>query len=130
VGLAVGAGLLYGVGAVAEKAVATTLVGHGLVGGAGTALATPYPWVFVVATAAGLVVFQVALQRHPASLTASLANVASSLCALLGASVVFGELLLPPGWWSLARVAGFAAVVAAAAVLVTGRRTASEAAVT
>jgi multidrug transporter EmrE-like cation transporter len=88
------------------------------------------PWVFLVATVVGLTVFQVGLQRHPASLMASVSNSASGLCALLGASVVSGELLLPPGWWSLARVAGFVAVVASAAVLVTGRRASSEAAVT
>ena len=127
--VAFGAGLLYGLGAVAEKAVAAKLVGHGLVAGTALALASPYPWVFAAATAAGMVVFQVGLQRHPASLMASLTNVASSLCAFLGAWAVFGELLLPPGWWSLARLAGFAAVLAATAILASERPVSSEAAV-
>ena len=115
--LSVAAGLLYGVGALAEKAVATRMVGHGLFYGAAAALATPYPWVFVAATFAGMMVFQVGLQRQPASLLVPLANVISSGCALVGASVVFGELLVPGGWWSWPRWAGFAAVIGAVAVL-------------
>jgi hypothetical protein len=116
-GLALAAGLLYGLGALAEKAVATRLVGHGLVGGAVSSLATAYPWVFLVATFGGLMAFQVGLQRQPASLLVPLSNVVSSGCALVGASLVFGELLLPAGWWSLPRWLGFAAVLAAVAVL-------------
>lgn len=115
--LSIAAGLFYGIGALAEKAVATRLVGHGVLDGAESALATPYPWVFVAVTFCGLLVFQVGLQRQPASLLVPLANVISSGCALVGASVVFGELLVPAGWWSLPRWAGFAAVVAAVGVL-------------
>lgn len=114
---AVAAGLLYGLGAVAEKAVATRMVEHGVVRGALASLATAYPWVFLVVTAGGMVVFQSGLQAHPASLMASLTNLASTVCALVGAAVVFGERLLPAGWWSVLRVAGFAAVVLAVGLL-------------
>ncbi len=117
VGAAAGAGCLYGLGAVAEKAVATRLVAHGLVHGAVASLATAYPWLFLAATLAGMLIFQVGLQRHPASLMATFTNVISSVCALVGASVVFGELLLPHGWSALARIVGFAAVAAAVIVL-------------
>ncbi len=119
-GVTVGAGLMYGLGAVAEKAVATRLVSDGMVQGAIRSLATPYPWLFVLATAAGMMVFQVGLQRHPASMMATFTNVTSSVCALVGASVIFGESLLPGGWWSAARVGGFAAVLAAVALMATG----------
>jgi len=118
--LAVGAGLLYGFGAVAEKAVATRLVSGGLVGGAWSALGTAYPWLFVGATVAGLTLFQVGLQSHPASLMASLTNVVSTGCALAGATVVFSEKLLPPGWWVVARLAGFAGILVAVVVLAQG----------
>jgi drug/metabolite transporter (DMT)-like permease len=117
-GLALAAGLMYGIGALSEKAVATSLVGHGIVGGGLIALGTAYPWVFVVATFGGMIVFQVGLQRQPASVLVPLANVVSTGCALIGASVVFSELLIPAGWWSLPRWLGFAAVLAAVAVLV------------
>ncbi len=116
-GVAVGAGLLYGLGAVAEKAVATRLVSHGLVAGAGLSLLTAYPWLFVATTLAGMVLFQVGLQAYPASLMASLTNVVSTACALAGASFVFGEALLPTGWWSVPRVAGLLAVLLAVALL-------------
>ena len=117
-GLALAAGLLYGIGALAEKAVATNLVGRGIVAGSLVALGTAYPWVFAVATFAGMIAFQLGLQRQPASVLVPLANVVSTGCALIGASVVFGELLIPAGWWALPRWLGLAAVVASVAVLV------------
>lgn len=118
VALAAAAGLLYGAGALSEKAVATNLVGRGVITGAISSLTTAYPWVFLVATLAGLVVFQAGLQGHTASLMVPLANVVASGCAIVGASVVFGEVLMPAGWWSLPRWLAFAAVLTALAVLV------------
>lgn len=115
--LAAAAGSLYGLGAVAEKAVATNVVGDGITGGIAGSLMSVYPWLFVLVTLAGMVVFQVALQAHPASMIATVSNVVSSVCALAGASMVFGELLLPHGWWSLPRFAGFAGVAGALALL-------------
>ena len=116
-GTAVAAGLLYGLGAVAEKAVATRLVSDGMLAGAAASLLTAYPWLFLVATLAGMVLFQVGLQAYPASLMASLTNTISTACALAGASFVFGEALLPPGWWSAPRVGGLVAVLAAVVLL-------------
>jgi len=115
--LAGAAGLLYGLGAVAEKAVATDVVGRGIYGGVVASLSSSYPWLFVLVTLAGMVVFQVALQAHPASMVATVSNVVSSVCALAGASMIFGELLLPHGWWSVARFAGFAGVAGALGLL-------------
>ena len=120
-GTAVAAGLLYGLGAVAEKAVSTRMVSHGVVGGALSSLATPYPWMFLVTTVAGMLVFQVGLQANPASLMASLTNVTSTVCALAGASLVFGEAVLPGHWWSLLRMCGFICVLAAVILLAVDR---------
>jgi hypothetical protein len=128
--VAIGAGLMYGLGAVAEKAVATNMVANGVVEGSLKSLATVYPWLFLAATLVGMLVFQVGLQRHPASLMATFSNVTASVCALVGASVVFGELLLPRGWSSLARLLGFAAVATAIAVLAAERQPVAEEAVT
>jgi multidrug transporter EmrE-like cation transporter len=116
-GTAVAAGLLYGLGAVAEKAVSTRLVSRGVIDGALSSLATPYPWLFLATTLAGMVVFQVGLQAHPASLMASLTNITSTVCALVGASVVFGEGWLPGHWWSLLRLTGYLCVLAAVGLL-------------
>jgi multidrug transporter EmrE-like cation transporter len=111
------AGLFYGLGAVAEKAVSTRLVADGVVGGSVRALATPYPWLFLLLTAGGMVVFQVGLQRYPATMMATFTNVTSSACVLLGAAAVFGESLLPGGWWSAARLVSFSAVIGAVGLL-------------
>lgn len=117
--LAVGcsAGLLYGLGAVAEKAVSTRLVSHGLVEGSVGALSSVYPWLFVLLTAGGMLVFQVGLQRYPAAMMATFTNVTSSACVLIGAAAVFGEALLPGGWWSVARLVSFATVLAGVGIL-------------
>lgn len=115
------AGLMYGVGAVAEKAVATRLASRGVFRGALASLGTPYPWVFAGATLLGLLAFQVGLRYHPASLMASLTNVVSSVCVLAGAALVFGEDLLPPTWWRAAfRVGALAAALSAVALLMVG----------
>jgi multidrug transporter EmrE-like cation transporter len=127
--VAVGAGLMYGLGAVAEKAVATNMVANGLVAGSLRSLVTVYPWLFLAATVIGMLVFQIGLQRHPASLMATFSNVTASVCALVGASVVFGELLLPRGWSSLARLVGLAAVATAVGILAVERQPAPEEAV-
>jgi hypothetical protein len=76
-----------------------------------------------------MVVFQLALQRHAASMVATVSNVVSTVCALTGASLVFGEMLLPSGWWSLARIAGFAGVGAALLLLLGADRRRVEVAV-
>ena len=125
-GTAIAAGLLYGLGAVAEKAISTRLIDRGVFDGALSSLATPYPWMFLVTTFAGMLVFQMGLQAHPASLMASLTNVTSTVCALVGASVVFGEALLPGHWWSLLRLAGFVCVLVAVILLASDRQPAPD----
>lgn len=118
VGTALAAGLLYGLGALSEKAIATNLVRHGILSGAVASLATAYPWIFALGTLAGMLVFQVGLQANPASLMASLTNVTSTVCALVGASLVFGEAVLPRSvWGSLLRTAGFLCVLGSVAML-------------
>ena len=106
VALAISAGIFYGLGALAEKAVADRLSQAGLVSGGLSSLASAYPWLFVVVTAAGLLAFQAGLAHFPVSLMASLTNIASTACALVGALVVFDEPILAPGGWALLRAAG------------------------
>ncbi|MGC8513410.1 MAG: hypothetical protein ACP5P1_10305 [Acidimicrobiales bacterium] len=106
VALALSAGIFYGLGALAEKAVAERLSHSGLVSGGLSSLTSAYPWLFVAVTAAGLVAFQVGLADFPVSLIASLTNIASTACALLGARIVFGETVLAPGGWAVLRAAG------------------------
>jgi drug/metabolite transporter (DMT)-like permease len=119
IGAAMAAGLLYGMAAVAEKAVSTSLVADGVVSGSLHSLSGVYPWLLVMFTLAGMLVFQGGLQAHPASLMAALTNSVSTVCALLGASLVFGEAALPTGPLAGLRIAGFVAGAAAVVVLAT-----------
>ncbi len=117
VALALSAGIFYGLGALAEKAVADRLSQSGLLAGGLSSLTSAYPWLFVAVTAAGLVAFQAGLADFPVSLIASLTNIASTACALLGASVVFGEPVLAPGGWAILRAGGLACGAGAVIVL-------------
>lgn len=118
---AAAAGVLYGAGAVAEKAVATRLATRGLLDGAVASLGTPYPWLFALATLLGLLAFQVGLRSHPATLMVSLTNVVSSIWVLAGAALVFGEDVLPATWWRAAfRLGALAAAVSAVVILAIG----------
>ncbi len=117
VSLAVAAGVLYGLGALAEKAVAARISESGVVAGAFSSLGTPYPWLFVAATGGGLVAFQAGLAEYPVSLMASLTNAASTACALVGARIVFGDAILPRGGWALLRAGGLAIGVVAVGLL-------------
>lgn len=104
-------GLCYGTGAIAEKGVAIGLADRGLFAGAVASLGSIYPWLFVVATATGMVLFRPALQRHPASMVVPATNGISSAYALLGAGVVFGEPWAVDGWHTASLVTGYVAIV-------------------
>lgn len=88
---AVVVGLCYGTGAIFEKGVAVVVSQKGLVAGLWSSLLSVDPWLFVVATALGLVMFQVALQRRPVSVLVPATNGLASAWAVLGAVVVFAE---------------------------------------
>lgn len=91
VGAVVSVALCYGTGAVAEKGVAVQVSEHGLIHGCWAALATADPWLFLVTTAAGLALFQVAMQRQPVAVLVPATNGLSSAWAVAGAALVFSE---------------------------------------
>jgi drug/metabolite transporter (DMT)-like permease len=118
-------GLVYGVASLATKAVSSQLQTEGLVRGVPHVLASPYVYLLGASSAGGLLLFQTALQRCPASIVVPVSNVISSAYVVAAGTVLFGE-HLPGQWWRLLlRVAGFVGVLAGMAVLA-GARTVSE----
>lgn len=107
----VGAGLLYGVAALGLKDMSIAVRGHGLGGSLPHMLPTVGPWMLAVATLAGLVVFQSALQRHPASLVVPLSNVTSSAFAVVAGAALFHETLPSGTWPGVTRYVGFSALL-------------------
>ncbi len=110
-------GLYYGTGAVAKKGVAIELVRHGFVRGSEAALLTVYPWLFLLATAVGMALFQVGLQRFPAAILVPASNGTSAGFALVGAAVIFGEPWAGAGWHVAVLLVGYAGIVAGLTVL-------------
>lgn len=114
-----GAGLLYGVASLGMKDMSVVVRGHGVLDSVGRMIPTAGPWLLALATLAGLVAFQAALQRQPASLVVPLSNVTSSAFVVALGAVLFHETLPPGAWAGAIRIAGFV-VLLLGIVLTTG----------
>ncbi len=124
----IGSGLLYGVAALAIKALSGTLTDHRGLGGTAIAVATsPYLYLVACCSLAGLGVFQTALQRCRASIMAPVSNIAGSLYFIVVGTWLFHE-HLPSEPAKLAF--RFAGIIVAGLVLVMLPRLASPAPIT
>jgi drug/metabolite transporter (DMT)-like permease len=106
----VGTGLIYGVGALAIKSVSTIVERHGLWLSIPHVLASPYLYTFAVASGLGLLLFQTALQRCPASVVVPASNVVSATYVVAVGTIIFSEHLPTTTWKLVLRVIGFAGV--------------------
>jgi len=111
------AGAAYGVASVATKAVAAVIEREGLRHGLPHVVASPALYLLGITSAGGLVLFQVGLQRSPASVLVPVSNVTSSTYAIAVGSALFGERLPAAGWQAALRVAGLVGVMAGVAIL-------------
>ena len=94
VAFGIATGLLYGVAALAIKGLSGTLVhGRGIGGTVATLLTSPYPYVMAVCSAAGLLLFQTALQRCRISIVAPVSNVLGSVYFIVAGTWLFHERL-------------------------------------
>jgi drug/metabolite transporter (DMT)-like permease len=94
VAFGIATGLLYGVAALAIKGVSGTLLHHHGIGGTVVALlSSPYPYVMAGCSAAGLLLFQTALQRCRISIVAPVSNVLGSVYFIVAGTWLFHEQL-------------------------------------
>jgi drug/metabolite transporter (DMT)-like permease len=125
------AGLVYGVAGLALKALSAAIftgkshLGAGLLA---AAILSPYLYAVVACSAAGMFLFQTALQRSPASVILPLSNIIGTGYLIVIGSLLFHE-RLPAGLAPLAmRLAGGIAAVAVPVILaVAAERTAARA---
>jgi len=115
------AGLVYGVASLSAKAVSSQLQTRGILAGLPHVLASPYLYILGVTSAGGLLLFQTALQRCPASVVVPVSNVISSAFVVAAGTALFGEHLPGAGWRVALRIVGFAGVLAGMAVLAGAR---------
>lgn len=117
----VSSGLMYGVAALATKAVAAQVERYGLISSIPHVLASAYLYALLVTSAVGLLLFQTALQRCPASVVVPVSNVVSSTYVVAVGTAIFGE-HLPSAQWKLAlRVVGFVGVLVSVLALASSR---------
>lgn len=109
-------GLLYGAAALQTKGIAGFLADRSQ-GFAVRVLASPYPYLYLLLSGAGLLLFQTALQRGRASIVVPVSSVVASVYTVLAGTVVFGEPLPEDMVRLVLRAAGFAAALAVVVVM-------------
>ncbi len=94
------AGLCYGVGALAIKGLSGVLAGSGLAGSgfivprlAVAAAGSPYPYLVLACSAAGMLVFQTGLQRGRLSIIGPVSTMTGSVFFVIAGTWLFGERL-------------------------------------
>jgi multidrug transporter EmrE-like cation transporter len=113
-------GLLYGVAALQAKA-ASTIVNHdGVLASIPRIFASPDPYLFVVMSGLGLVIFQMGLQRCRVAVLVPITNTIASVYVVAAGMLVFDESLPLNAVPAILRVVGFALVLVASWVLGSG----------
>jgi drug/metabolite transporter (DMT)-like permease len=119
-------GLLYGAASLGTKGASTLVVHHGLVASVPRILTSVYPYVFLVFSVLGMLVYQTGLQRFRISLVGSMSDVVCSTYLVAIGMIVFNE-PLPTRTLTLAlRLGGFAGVLFGSVLVATGGRRESE----
>lgn len=106
----VASGLLYGAAGLQTKGASGFLAedAHHFVG---RTLASPYPYLYVTLSGAGLLLFQTALQRGRASIVVPVSSVVAAVYTVLAGTAVFGEPLPQDPVRLALRSAGFGAAI-------------------
>lgn len=112
----VASGLLYGTAGLQTKGISGFLAedAHGFVG---RTLASPYPYLYLALSGAGLLLFQTALQRGRASIIVPVSSVVGAVYTVLAGTAVFGEPLPQDPARLMLRSAGFVAAIAVVALM-------------
>ncbi|ADH69110.1 MULTISPECIES: hypothetical protein [Nocardiopsis] len=124
--LGAAAGFAQGSAGLQGKGLGGLLADHGLWGAIVPALLSPYPYLYAVGWAVGIVLFQTSLQRSRASITAPVSNVVGNVFMVVMGTILFGERLPDDSVMLALRVGGFALTLVVV-VLVRGNVAAAEA---
>jgi drug/metabolite transporter (DMT)-like permease len=106
----IASGLLYGAAGLQTKGVSGFLAedAHDFVG---RTLGSPYPYLYLVLSGAGLLLFQTALQRGRASIVVPVSSVVAAVYTVLAGTAVFGESLPQDPVRLALRSVGFGAAI-------------------
>lgn len=101
------AGLAQGSAGLQGKGLGGLLADHGLVDAVVPALLSPYPYLYVLGWAVGIVLFQTSMQRSRASITAPVSNVVGNVFMVVAGTLLFGEQLPQDPFMLGLRIGGF-----------------------
>jgi drug/metabolite transporter (DMT)-like permease len=101
-------GLFYGVAALQAKGAAVLLQRHGLIAGVPHVLESPYPYVFLVTSIVGLLIFQSGLQRSRVAVIGPFSSIVASVYVVVVGMLIFHETLPHDGVHTFFRALGFA----------------------
>lgn len=122
----IAAGLLYGAASLGTKGASTLVVREGVWHSIPSILGSEYPYVFVVFSTFGMLLYQTGLQRSRISVVGTISDVVCSTYLVGVGMLVFGE-SLPQDPITLAlRLGGFAGVLAGTVLVATGGTTTSD----
>jgi uncharacterized membrane protein len=109
-------GLLYGAAGLQTKGISGFLAqdSHHFVG---RTLSSPYPYLYLALSGAGLLLFQTALQRGRASIVVPVSSVVGNVYTVLAGTAVFGEPLPQDPVRLVLRSAGFGAAIVVVALM-------------
>ncbi|RKS05313.1 hypothetical protein DFP74_0907 [Nocardiopsis sp. Huas11] len=102
------AGLAQGSAGLHGKGLGGLLAEHGVLGAIVPALLSPFPYLYAVGWAVGLVLFQTSMQRARASITAPVSNVVGNVFMVVAGTILFNESLPEDPVMLALRVGGFA----------------------
>ncbi|GAA3759511.1 multidrug transporter EmrE-like cation transporter [Spinactinospora alkalitolerans] len=111
------AGLAQGVAGLQGKGLGGLLVDNGLPGAIVPALLSPFPYLYAVGWAVGIVLFQTSMQRARASVTAPVANVLGNVFMVVFGTLVFSEELPSDPLMLALRALGFGLTLAVVALV-------------
>ncbi len=116
------AGLLYGAAALGTKGSSTLVVKHGVIGAVPSILTSVYPYVFLIFSVLGMLIYQTGLQRYPISIMGAISDVICSTYVVIVGTIVFSEPLPKDPVTLWVRFAGFAGVLAGSMLVAFGGR--------
>lgn len=104
-------GLLYGVAALQTKSASVFFTDKGIVRAIPSIFASPYPYLFLICSVLGLLVFQTGLQRSRVAVLGPLTNILAAVYVVAVGMVIFNEPLPRSAAMTVLRFLGFAFVL-------------------
>jgi multidrug transporter EmrE-like cation transporter len=119
-------GLLYGAAALGTKGASTLLVRHGVWNSIPQIVTSIYPYVFLVFSVLGMLIYQTGIQRSRISVVGTMSDVICSTYLVAVGMVVFGESLPHNPVTVTLRIGGFIGVLLGTVLVASGGREGSD----